>query len=365
MFWGNGGLSSPSQVTSARFYVVRQLSRFILGLLAIAITGTALAVPLSVAEINKRSYQYDRLIIKHARSEGIPASLVYAVMRQESGFDRNIISPVGAKGLMQLMPATARRFGVKNPFNAEQNIRGGTRYLAWLLKRFKGNVRHALAGYNAGEGKVDKYHGVPPYKETQNYVKRVMGYYRLYAGLSDKQKTPDVIKNKPVIHLAKKTSQSVIVIQNNKRVKMKLKQALLLKRSIIKKTIDRVKERNRIWNQRREQALRYAQYKRLKQQKQRQKTVRLAKATVHKTKRNLPRIKQVQVNPARVAKLNKPSVKVFKKHQAVVAKQTQVKKSPGVTHYKSTRRVHSITIAMNNVPPSGYTRIRATRSKVR
>ena len=356
MFWGIGGLSSPSQVISARcLCVVRQLPRFILLLL---ITRPALATPLSVDVINQRSYQFDRLIIKHARNAGLPAPLVYAVIRQESGFDRTIVSPVGAKGLMQLIPATARRFGVNDAFNADENIKGGTRYLAWLLKRFKGNVRHALAGYNAGEGKVDKYHGVPPYRETQNYVKRVMRFYRHYAGLSDKQKTPDIIKNKPVIRLAKKPPKTVVVIHNKRRVKMDLKQALLLKRSIINAEIAKKKQRDRIWKKRRNQAIRYAQTVRLKEQRQQQKTVRFTKATVHKAK-----VKHVR--PVRVARLNKLTMKVYKKRPPVLAKRDQASKRRGVTRYESSSRVHSMTIVMNNVPQSGYTRIRATRRVVR
>src|SRR3546814_279144 len=88
-------------------------------------------------------------------------------------FRSNALSRVGAQGLMQLMPATAQRFGVGNPFDAGQNIQGGVKYLAWLLKRFNGDLTLAAAGYNAGEGAVDKYNGVPPYKETQRYVQRV------------------------------------------------------------------------------------------------------------------------------------------------------------------------------------------------
>lgn len=99
--------------------------------------------------------------------------VVLAVIRVESNFDPGARSPKNAQGLMQLMPATAERFGVENPWDPEQNLRGGMAYLRWLLDHFKGDVKLALAGYNAGEGAVEQYGGVPPFEETQNYVRRV------------------------------------------------------------------------------------------------------------------------------------------------------------------------------------------------
>jgi len=108
-----------------------------------------------------------------ARDFGVDPAIVRAIIHAESAYNPNALSRVGAQGLMQLMPATARRFGVSNSFDAAQNIRGGVQYLAWLLKRFNGNLTLAAAGYNAGEGAVDKYKGVPPYSETQRYVQRV------------------------------------------------------------------------------------------------------------------------------------------------------------------------------------------------
>lgn len=101
-------------------------------------------------------------------------ALVLAVMAQESNFNPNALSPKNAQGLMQLIPDTARRFGVRNPLDPTQNIRGGMAYLRWLLAHFEGDLRLALAAYNAGEGAVKRYRGVPPYAETQHYVRKVI-----------------------------------------------------------------------------------------------------------------------------------------------------------------------------------------------
>ncbi len=117
-----------------------------------------------------------------ARLYGVDEAVVRAIIHAESAFNPNALSRVGAQGLMQLMPATARRFGVGNAFDAAQNIEGGVQYLAWLLKRFNGNLTLAAAGYNAGEGAVDKYKGVPPYSETQRYVQRVGVLAERYRG---------------------------------------------------------------------------------------------------------------------------------------------------------------------------------------
>lgn len=112
--------------------------------------------------------------VRAAASEhGVDEALVRAVIHAESAFNPNAISHKGAQGLMQLIPATAERFGVSDPFEPAQNIRGGVTYLAWLLRRFDGNVTLASAAYNAGEGAVDRFNGVPPYQETQLYVERV------------------------------------------------------------------------------------------------------------------------------------------------------------------------------------------------
>ena len=125
---------------------------------------------------------FDQLIRQAAQQHGVSEGLVKAIMHTESGFNINARSPVGAQGLMQLMPATARRFNVSNAYDPQQNIFGGVKYLSWLLKRFNGDTRLAIAAYNAGEGNVDKYGDVPPFRETRDYVKRVTSRYQnLYA----------------------------------------------------------------------------------------------------------------------------------------------------------------------------------------
>lgn len=128
------------------------------------------AVPSSSS---KSQNSYDHFIHQAAQTHGISAGLIKAVIHTESGFNLHARSPVGAQGLMQLMPATAKRFNVNNVYDPQQNIAGGAKYLSWLLKRFNGNTSLALAAYNAGEGNVSKYGGIPPFRETQDYVRRV------------------------------------------------------------------------------------------------------------------------------------------------------------------------------------------------
>jgi hypothetical protein len=120
---------------------------------------------------------------------GVSATLVRAIVRAESGFDARAVSAKGAGGLMQLMPRTASALGVLDRFDPRENITGGVRHLRYLLDRYRGSVPMALAAYNAGEGPVDTYRGIPPYPETQQYVRRVM----LEAGIKDSAATPSVL----------------------------------------------------------------------------------------------------------------------------------------------------------------------------
>ncbi|HVF55896.1 MAG TPA: lytic transglycosylase domain-containing protein [Pyrinomonadaceae bacterium] len=121
--------------------------------------------------------ELDRIIFHAGVEQGVDPRLIHAVIWQESKYKVSATSHKGAQGLMQMMPATAKRFNCEDTSDPEANIEAGTKYLRWLLKRFNGDVVLALAGYNAGEGSVDKYAGVPPYGETQNYVRIITGRY--------------------------------------------------------------------------------------------------------------------------------------------------------------------------------------------
>ena len=127
------------------------------------------------------SSKYDGLILQLARNYQLEPAVIKAVVHVESAFNPNARSPKGAMGLMQLMPGTAERFGVDDAFHPVKNVVGGVRYLRWLFEHFNGNMVYVLAGYNAGEGSVEQYNGIPPYAETKDYVKRVLkmiDYYR-------------------------------------------------------------------------------------------------------------------------------------------------------------------------------------------
>jgi soluble lytic murein transglycosylase-like protein len=124
--------------------------------------------------------EIDRLVSANSAQFDVDPNLVKAIIANESGFNSNATSNVGAQGLMQLMPGTAAGLGVTNSYDPGQNVYGGTRYIKGLLDRFGGNVKLAVAAYNAGPGAVEKYSGVPPYAETQNYVQNVLSSYEKY-----------------------------------------------------------------------------------------------------------------------------------------------------------------------------------------
>jgi soluble lytic murein transglycosylase-like protein len=149
-----------------------------------------------------RSLAYDDIIVEHSRLHDIRPSLVRAVVQVESGFNPRAYSPKGAMGLMQLMPATAREFGVRNPFNPEENIRGGVAYLRQLLDRYDNNEQLALAAYNAGPGAVDKHgQSIPPYRETRDYVTKVNGIAgaRAEAAHTKLYRTVDIVDGREII----------------------------------------------------------------------------------------------------------------------------------------------------------------------
>lgn len=127
--------------------------------------------------MNASKVEIQHFVSSACEKYNVDPKLVMALIQQESNFNQNAISKAGAQGLMQLMPATAKSLGVTNAFNPEQNIDGGVKYLKGLLDRFHGNKILALAAYNAGPNAVDKHNGIPPYKETQNYVRNILKNY--------------------------------------------------------------------------------------------------------------------------------------------------------------------------------------------
>jgi len=124
--------------------------------------------------------ELEQAVSRAAQQHHVQPALLLAVMKAESSFNPTAVSRAGAVGLMQLIPETAIRHGVRNLYDANDNITGGAKHLRYLLDRFHGNIRLALAAYNAGERKVERYGQIPPYKETQDYVKKVLVYYRSY-----------------------------------------------------------------------------------------------------------------------------------------------------------------------------------------
>lgn len=142
--------------------------------------GTGGSMDSNCSELTDNAKQYIGFVNSAAQKYGVDPALVAAIIQQESGWNPNAESSAGAQGMMQLMPGTAAGLGVTNSFDPEQNINGGTQYIKQQLDRFGGNIDKAIAAYNAGPGAVEQYGGVPPYKETQNYVKNVKDYYEKY-----------------------------------------------------------------------------------------------------------------------------------------------------------------------------------------
>jgi len=132
--------------------------------------------------LSSKSANYDSIINEAAQKYNVDTKFIKAIIQQESGFNPNATSWCGAMGMMQLMPETAKGLGVKNAYDPKDNIMGGVKYIKQQLDRFGGDRRKALAAYNAGPGAVLKHGGVPPYKETQNYVRNIMGMYQQMGG---------------------------------------------------------------------------------------------------------------------------------------------------------------------------------------
>jgi hypothetical protein len=150
---------------------------------AVKAVGFGLACSgLNTAGVQQRAMVHEDSISKYATKYGVDSAIVKAVIAVESCYNTGAVSPKGAQGLMQLIPETAARFGVADSFDSSQNIHGGTRYLSWLMKRYDGDLYKAIAAYNAGEGAVDKYQGIPPYNETQHYVRKVLAVYNGLSG---------------------------------------------------------------------------------------------------------------------------------------------------------------------------------------
>ena len=150
--------------------IIKQAPQVSLNQALIEATAAQTNIPASKSQILN-------VVSQISKKYDVDENLVKALIKQESGFNPKAKSKAGAMGLMQLMPSTAKNLGVKDPYNMVQNVEGGVKYLKSMLNKYNGNVILALAAYNAGPGAVDKYSGVPPYKETQNYVRSILANY--------------------------------------------------------------------------------------------------------------------------------------------------------------------------------------------
>jgi soluble lytic murein transglycosylase-like protein len=141
----------------------------------IATLGWALSLCAQSQNVGRKTY--DHVVRKVAQKHGVEPDLIHAIIRAESNYDSFAVSEKGAMGLMQLMPATAKAYGVNNFYDPEENIEGGTKYLKDLIKLYDGKTNFVLAAYNAGQEAVKKYKGIPPYPETRNYIRRIQASY--------------------------------------------------------------------------------------------------------------------------------------------------------------------------------------------
>lgn len=193
--------------------VVRlSLAGLLVSLLSVDVAMAVGCLKASPVALERKAFNHLGVIRLAAKKYRIDRELIQAVIAVESCFKSRAVSTAGAQGLMQLMPATAERFGVSDSFNAKQNVLAGSRYLGWLLKRFDGNLKYALAGYNAGEGRVDQYNGIPPFRETQDYVKNVLAIYKKLAPIKVLAQTKTIVNGTvyyPYLSLSKVSSLSV------------------------------------------------------------------------------------------------------------------------------------------------------------
>lgn len=176
-----GETSSPTTVQSSTIESLRYAGQnrvFEPTMLSSLLASVNQKMTTPIASTAMNNGQYGQIIKQAAAQFDLPENLIASIIKQESNFNNNAVSHAGAKGLMQLMPGTAKFLGVKDSFDPVQNITGGARYLRQMLNQFNGNVELALAAYNAGPGNVKKYGGIPPFKETQNYVKKVLNNYQ-------------------------------------------------------------------------------------------------------------------------------------------------------------------------------------------
>jgi hypothetical protein len=203
----------------------------------------------SVETVRRKARKIDAIINKSAQRYSVDSNLIRAVIAVESCYNARAVSPAGAQGLMQLIPATADRFGVTNSFDVKQNINAGTKYLRFLSKRFNGDLRKVTAGYNAGEGRVDQYshapyNGVPPYKETRNYVKNVLRIYGELSGNYTQASLDDngLVNRNPASYKGMSAEKKAILSRiNSLGVKSSYpnKRAIVHKKQLAKKTAKR------------------------------------------------------------------------------------------------------------------------------